>query len=162
MIQSEAEVAALTSWASPVTLPRQWQQYVAEGVEKPWSVGQGAMIQQGLTVQEKLLDGSHPVTLHVKSQPYIFVRTFIAEMCIRHDFLFFRGRKLRVALSRCERKQQHKTQEHLYLTTARCLFACCSDITTVIIWTHYLHNLLCCMCILLKYWISGGQAQKPP
>lgn len=127
-----------------------------------WFVRQRAIIQRGLTVQEKLLGGFNPVTLHVKSQPYIFVRTFIAEKCIRHDFLFFRGRKFRVALSRCQRKQQHKTQEHLYLTTARCLSACCSDITTVIIWTHYLYNLLWCMCFLLKHWISGGQALKPP
>lgn len=110
--------------------------------------GQRAVTQLGLTVQEKLLGGSHPVTLHMKSQPYVFVRTFLAEKCIRHDFLYFRGRKLRVALPRCERKQTYRTQEHLYLTTARCHFARCSDVTltTVIFSSHYLYNLLCVSC----------------
>lgn len=55
--------------------------------------GQRAIIQQSLTIQEKLLGHFHPATLHMKSQLYIFVRTFRAEKCTWHDFLFFRGKK---------------------------------------------------------------------
>lgn len=65
--------------------------------------GQRAVTQPGLTVQGKLFGGSHLVTSHMKSQPYTFVRTFLAEKCTRHDFLFFRGRKLSCTMQMSEK-----------------------------------------------------------